>query len=251
MQITSQCLPFVRRVIDTYAVGDRIPFLEASIEPGAEVKIVNILEVIDTETDGGFDVADETVSVNTTVDAFVTCGDHRHTVRFRASSILGEVSGYGGGTVSLKYDAPRMSARWIEAAEEQVNLEVSAFSVMGPFLPVVSYVGRLINFVFLEDGVGLNESGLVASDFLHFCRKHPTWVDKVQYWSWFRKDVESPMGLHLSLNAPNAGWFDLDKDFNIAKPKEFVREMYMKVLKRRTKFTLKQVLERATAAGLL
>lgn len=252
MESLTSCPEFVNRIIDIYALGERAPFLEASIEDGAEVKIDDIVEVIDSNTDGSFDAVDKFASVETNANAFVSCGDHKYVIKFKAYGIPGSVVSYGGGQVVLKYDAPKMSAGWIERALAHVNDEVFTFRHLAPYLPLVSYAGRLINFVFLDKGDENAEfSHYSASDFLHFAHKYPSWVDKVQGWRSFKKDPEHALSLYLSLNAANAGWFSLVDDFNMGKPKEFVREMYLKVMKRRSKFSLKEVFERAAAAELL
>ncbi len=248
MNASIACIPFVHKVIDTYARGETIPFLEASIEPGAEVKIDSITEVTNEGTDGGFCVEDKTVTVNTRAKTVLSCAGHSFEFNAEVRHIVGNLVQYQDGTVLLSFNSPKLSPYWAEPMMALAQKQIHAFSVFAPHLPVVSYVGQLINRVFLDDGNGL-DGRHSASDFLHYAKKNPSWVDKVRGWHTF--SAPEGFGLFLSLDAPNAGWFDLDNDFNIGKPKEFVREMYLKVMKRRSRFNLTNIYERATAAGLL
>lgn len=251
MRTTSNCEAFIHNIIHTYTTGDSMPYYEAALEPGAQTTIEDIRMLTNDERvdqNGEFSLNTMHGHMRLDIEATLSCQGHRQALTYNAFNITSRVTSVDKDTITINYNSPKLNDYWQNATLGQLQEHQRAFSIIAPLTPLMTYVGAVINKAFFPAFSDNNS----ATSYLHIATKNNKhlYVNKVNQWRRFETETDD-IGLYLSLNAPNAGWFNLATEFNIAKPKEFIREMYMKVLKRRTEYTLNEIYARAKAEGLL
>jgi hypothetical protein len=245
MRSETDCPKFIYNTIKAYTSGEGCPFYEA-VDDGVEPELKSVTQGESQDKwkhQSQFSLVSGSGDIMIPVNMTLEASKHWNTIASIVHDIPCKVATVNGDHITMTWDAPKINDAWGQIAELELNKHATIFKLIRPYGGVLSYLGTIINKVFF-----LGASSDHAAYYLHLVHKyaHSNNYDTVRYWSI----SDTKTFIALSLNAPNAGWFDIET-LPLAKPKDLIREMYLKVLKRRTKYTLNQLYANAEAQGLL
>ena len=254
MRSETDCKKFIHDTIDAYTSGQDCPFYEA-VYDGVEPELK---ELSQGECDNKwkhqshFSLVSGDGNIMVPIHIVFEASEHTGTIDAIISDVPCKVAKANGDNISLVWDSPKINANWVKMADDELRNHATIFKMIRPYSGVLNYLGAILHKVFFLDDSDR------AVNYLHLVQKRAWRNESIVVRHWVRNDLEpwalpsslSAYGISLSLDTPNAGWFDIET-LPLAKPKDLIREMYMKVLKRRTKYNLNQLYANAEAQGLL
>ncbi len=245
MRSETDCPRFIYKTIHAYANGEGCPFYEA-VDDGVEPELKSVKQGESQDKwkhQSQFSLISGHGNIMIPVNMTLEANGHASTIEAIVHDVPCKVAAVSGDHIAMTWDAPKINDVWTKLTEYELNRHAAIFKLIRPYGGVISYLGTIINKVFFQ-----GSSSDQAAFYLHLVYKNTfnDSCDTVRYWHI----VETKTFIALSLNAPNAGYFDIET-LPLAKPKDLIREMYMKVLKRRTRYTLNQLYANAEAQGLL
>jgi len=238
--ITSKCESFMRKIVTTYASGGNLDLFEA-IHEGQQPRITNLTIIPDEHKHlpgSNFYHTTRRGAVNILVNATIQAGTATDIIPCSAHNIPLTITHIDGDNISMAYDSPKITSKdWTDAVKQELKHHQDMFEKAHPFLGTINYLGTLLNKVFFKDDI-------YGTPYIHLC---DTFTSPITMW---HQAVEANIGLFISLNVPNANWFNVET-LPLSNPKELIRELHQKVLKRRHEYTLNELYIRAATAGML
>lgn len=282
-RIETDCQDFINDTICNAFCGQVSPFYEAVCDGSEpEIKSANQYCAPRHQTwqfRSSFDLSSGTGTVALPVHLVCEAGGHTGIIDLVVLTECSLSAPFGQAQDwTLAWDPPQNHCSWAEAAEHALRKHVALFKLIRPYNVVLNYLATILDKVFFldkqhpEEWIAsrkwlLNYFHLVASAGSHPWHRPipsnatallPGTPTMLKQWDQITHAIHQQLPIHiaLSLGVRNASWFDI-KSLPLASAKELIREIHMKVFKKRTvwgpriSYNLKQLYANAEAQGLL